>query len=168
VFEYDNVTSLYRCTLPEYHMADRLMQQIINHTRELQGLIDDMPPSPTRETTYAQFARLLVRERSDRHLVLDAELSGDPAWDILLDLFTAGEEGKQVSVSSVCHAAGVPPTTALRWLSILVERDFVTRVDDAHDKRRVNLLLSPRTRASLIEYLDRAAARRCISLSVHI
>jgi hypothetical protein len=41
------------------------------------------------------------------------DLFADPGWDILLDLYAARQEGKQVSVSSLCIAAAVPPTTAL-------------------------------------------------------
>ena len=42
-------------------------------------------------------------------------LFADPAWDIMLDLFAARIEGKDITVSSAGIAACVPPTTALRW-----------------------------------------------------
>ena len=49
----------------------------------------------------------------------DAELFGEPAWDILLDAAIMEGQGRSVSVTSACLAADVPPTTALRYLSAL-------------------------------------------------
>ena len=45
----------------------------------------------------------------------------DPAWDMLLDLMEAEIEQPRVAVSSLCIAAAVPATTALRWLKTLTE-----------------------------------------------
>jgi hypothetical protein len=36
---------------------------------------------------------------------------------MLLELFAAHESGRCVSISSLCYASGVPPTTALRQSS---------------------------------------------------
>src|SRR3546814_1454123 len=66
---------------------------------------------------------------------LDSELFGEPAWDMLLDLYAAALEGRRLSVSSSCLAAGVPPTTALRWQRLLVERELVERVPDLEDNK---------------------------------
>lgn len=70
------------------------------------------------------------------------DLFGEPAWDILLDLFIAREAGRRVSVSSACIAADVPATTALRWLSALEQRGLVERQADPIDGRRVHVGLS--------------------------
>jgi len=72
----------------------------------------------------------------------------DPAWDILLDLYAAEEEGLHISVSSACVAAAVPSTTALRWLRILCERGLITRRADSFDGRRVFVSLSEEGRAA--------------------
>ena len=40
---------------------------------------------------------------------------------VLLDLFAAELEGNRVSVSSLCIAAGVAPTTALRWIARMTD-----------------------------------------------
>ena len=60
----------------------------------------------------------------------------DPAWDMLLELFVAHQGGRQVSVKSLCHASGVPATTALRHLSLLEKHGLITRDGDAQDNRR--------------------------------
>lgn len=89
-------------------------------------------------------ALALYRARRARTASFDGhgDLFGEPAWDILLDLFIAREAGRRVSVSSACIAADVPATTALRWLSALEQRGLVERQADPIDGRRVHVGLS--------------------------
>lgn len=63
-------------------------------------------------------------------------LFGEPAWDILLDLFIADRRGVEIQVSSVCLDAGVPSTTILRWIARLEREALVYRVADSGDARR--------------------------------
>jgi DNA-binding MarR family transcriptional regulator len=46
----------------------------------------------------------------------------------------------------------VPPTTALRWLTTLVNRGLVVRRGDPRDARRVFVELAPDTSAALHRY----------------
>ena len=85
----------------------------------------------------AKAVRAVIAERRLRDEFLDPELFGEPAWDMLLDLYAARLEHTQVSVSSLCIAAAVPSTTALRWLRTLTMSGLVSRRSDPHDKRRV-------------------------------
>lgn len=86
--------------------------------------------------------RQMIRARRTRDQYFAAELFADPAWDILLDLMAARLEGRDVGVSSLCIAAAVPPTTALRWISAMTEQGLLVRVADADDRRRVFIRLS--------------------------
>lgn len=61
---------------------------------------------------------------------------------MLLDLFVATRLRRLVSVWSVCMAAQVPGTTALRYLQRLVDQGAVIRTPDPVDRRRVNVRLS--------------------------
>ena len=107
-------------------------------------------PTPFRATTgdgadipvSGSQVRALLRARRLREQVLAGDLFADPAWDMLLDLMAARLERTQVSVSSLCIAAAVPPTTALRWLRQLTERGLVQREADPEDGRRVFVGLS--------------------------
>jgi DNA-binding MarR family transcriptional regulator len=96
---------------------------------------DTPPPS-------APAIRAMIRARRTRDQYFAAELFADPAWDILLDLMAARLEGRDVGVSSLCIAAAVPPTTALRWISAMTEQGLLVRVADADDRRRVFIRLS--------------------------
>ena len=86
--------------------------------------------------------RAVIRARRMRNQFFGAELFADPAWDMLLDLFAAGIERRRVSVSSLCIAAAVPPTTALRWIGTLHEAGLFERQADPTDRRRAYIGLS--------------------------
>lgn len=86
--------------------------------------------------------RALLQARRLRDRFLPSDLFADPAWDMILDLMAARLDGKRVSVSSLCIAAAVPPTTALRWIAQLTERGIFHRNNDPDDARRVFISLS--------------------------
>lgn len=86
--------------------------------------------------------RLYFGRRLRPRIFEDEALFGEPAWDILLDLFIAEAEGKTLSVTAACIGAAVPTSTALRWLAILETRGYVRRENDTTDARRVFLRLT--------------------------
>jgi hypothetical protein len=89
-----------------------------------------------------QEIRAAIRSRRLRGQYFQGELFADPAWDMLLDLFAAELERQQVSVSSLCIAAAVPPTTALRWIGTLHDAGLFERKADPADRRRAYIVLS--------------------------
>jgi hypothetical protein len=96
------------------------------------------------------------RRRNRARFFADDRLFGEPAWDILLDLFIAGREGKRVPVTSACIGAAVPTTTALRWLTLLEQRGLVQRDDDPTDARRALVYLTNDAIARMEHYFERA------------
>ncbi|SEL82684.1 hypothetical protein SAMN05216382_2741 [Sphingomonas palmae] len=97
--------------------------------------------TPDYDISAAQ-VREVIRARRLRDRFFEGGLFEDPAWDMLLDLLGAQLERGQVSVSSLCIAAAVPPTTALRWISKLTDAGLIEREADPFDKRRAFLKLS--------------------------
>ena len=73
---------------------------------------------------------------------------------MLLDLTAAHGEGQKVSVTSLCIAAGVPATTALRWLTQMVETGVFRRVADPVDKRRVFIELGDEAKAGMAAFFE--------------
>lgn len=106
----------------------------------------------------AAYIRAMIRARRLRDQFFRGELFADPAWDMLLDLMAARLEKNRVAVSSLCIAAAVPATTALRWIKALTDRGLFVRAADPQDGRRVYIELSDDTARSLAAYL-RAAQR---------
>jgi hypothetical protein len=100
--------------------------------------------------------RAIIRARRLRDQYFRPELFADPAWDMLLDLLAARLAGQKVAVSSLCIAAAVPPTTALRWIKTLCEQGLFVRSADPRDGRRVFIALSDKAAAGLGAYLGAA------------
>src|SRR3546814_14694380 len=92
----------------------------------------------------------------------DGALFADPAWDMLLDLTASRAEHVRVSVTSLCIASGVPPTTALRWIGQMVDAGLFVRTADGVDKRRAFVALSAQAAEAMGRYfvkLVKAAAQ---------
>jgi hypothetical protein len=105
------------------------------------------PPLPD-----PRLVRRVICQRQLRARFLDPALFADPAWDILLDLTAARAEHKRVSVTSLCIASGVPPTTALRWIGQLTAAGLLVRVNDDTDRRRAFLALSDAAADAMARY----------------
>ena len=84
-----------------------------------------------------------LRRKRDK-IFNDIDIFGEPAWDILLDLFIASETGTAISVTSACIASNVPATTALRWITELERNDLIKRDVDERDARRTFVSLTPK------------------------
>ncbi|RYD47218.1 MAG: hypothetical protein EOP60_17830, partial [Sphingomonadales bacterium] len=106
--------------------------------------------------TNAQEIRTVIRSRRLRAQFFQDELFADPAWDMLLDLFAAGLERRQVSVSSLCIAAAVPPTTALRWIGTMHDAGLFERHADPSDRRRAYIGLSAKGLEGMRAYVSAA------------
>ncbi|MFO6446916.1 hypothetical protein ACLBKU_07175 [Erythrobacter sp. NE805] len=76
-----------------------------------------------------------LKRRRLRMRFLPAELFGEGAWAMLLDLFICEHRGKLVSTTSLCLASDVPPTTALRWLDVLECKGLIRRTGTVKDRR---------------------------------
>jgi DNA-binding MarR family transcriptional regulator len=105
-----------------------------------------------------QLVRQTIRARRMRDAFFGENLFEDPAWDMLLDLYAAHLESRRVSVSSLCIAAAVAPTTALRWIGKLTEAGLFDREPDPADRRRAFMVLSAKALRGMEGYV--AAVRR--------
>jgi hypothetical protein len=110
---------------------------------EVQGEAPEVP---------VEMVRAVIRARRLRARYFPEELFADPAWDMLLDLLQAEISKLRVPVSSLCIAAAVPATTALRWLKTMVQQGLFVRRADPHDGRRVFVELAPQTSHALRRY----------------
>ena len=100
----------------------------------------------------ADTVRTVIRARRLRARYFAEDLFADPAWDMLLDLLQAEIAHLRVPVSSLCIAAAVPATTALRWLKTMVAQGLFVRRADPHDGRRVFVELAPDASRALRRY----------------
>ena len=115
------------------------------------------PPLPD-----PRLIRRIIRQRQQRARFFDGDLFADPAWDMLLDLTAARAEHTRVSVTSLCIASGVPPTTALRWIGQMTEAGLLQRIEDETDRRRAFITLTDKAADAMARYfaeLGTGAAR---------
>jgi hypothetical protein len=95
---------------------------------------------------------LAVRQR--RETVLGTDLFGEPAWDLMLDLFVRYVDRQKTSSTSAAIAARAPPTTALRYLTILVQKGLVVRETSDHDLRLQYVELSDHAYRDMLALLS--------------
>jgi hypothetical protein len=115
---------------------------------------EEHPAQRASALATARHAYWLRRQRAQ--IFGSAELFGEPAWDILLDLYIAQAEGKAVSVSSACIGSASPATTGLRWLAVLTDQGLIAREADAQDNRRIMVRLTERGITAMERFLKLA------------
>ena len=111
------------------------------------------PPLPD-----PRLVRKIIRQRQLRARFFEGDLFADPAWDMLLDLTAARAEHVRVSVTSLCIASGVPPTTALRWIGQMTDASLLQRVDDETDRRRAFITLTDKAADAMARYFAELGA----------
>ena len=113
---------------------------------------------PADDALFGLLAEEVYRDRRRRARHLPTRLLGEPAWDILLDLYVAAGRGHTVSVSNACLAAAAPASTALRWLNHLEAEGLVERLADKADARRHYVRLTPFGMARMGRYFAECRA----------
>lgn len=79
------------------------------------------------------------------------------AWDILTELMRAEYRKQQLAVSDfMVRATGASSTTALRRVNELVQEGYVTKRPDMKDARRDFVSLTPKGRALVKAFIQRA------------
>lgn len=158
-------------TLPLHGGLDPQIVSVTAHPRDLgaadparvaeaaeQDEVDQLPKLVTDPESFARQIDEFVRLRSLRSQLFGENLFYDPVWNMLLDLMIARLRGRQISVTSLCIASGVPETTALRLIGDLTRRAVLVRKDDASDGRRVFIELTNRHANAVARWLLAAAA----------
>jgi DNA-binding transcriptional ArsR family regulator len=96
---------------------------------------DKLPRIERNAANLAVRAKVEYERRRCRKEHIPQALLGEPAWDMLLDLFMQYAGGAKVSTTSLCIASDSAPSTALRHIAQLEEAGLVTRNPSAHDRR---------------------------------
>jgi DNA-binding MarR family transcriptional regulator len=125
-----------------------LLVRIVNSKEEGPSLLleeaSSLPQFDEKELDDPQLlssaAAEIYRMRRARERHLPECFSGEPAWDMLLVLYS--ERPAKLPVSSVCYGSGVPLTTALRWIGALDEQGLVERTRHCSDGRIVLVSLT--------------------------
>lgn len=102
--------------------------------------------------------RSLIQARRIRDELFPSDLFGEPAWDMLLDLFAARLEGQDVRISNLCISAAVPPTTALRYVGRMESLGLIRRIAGSPDARQIFVELTDRSAEAMEVYFRKLKA----------
>lgn len=121
------------------------VQRLAAWLGEVEARVGDFGASLRRFTDVqlAATAASLYRARRGGAEIFGEPLFGEPAWDMLLDLFVQRVHGGRVSTTSLCLAAEVGALRGLRCIMDLEASGLVERYHAADDRRvaRVDLTL---------------------------
>lgn len=101
-------------------------------------------------------ARRHLAERRKRIGIFGVSMFGEPAWDILLVLYTEGGRQRQ-TVGTLANLAGHAPTTAIRWLDYLETQGFARREAHPVDRRSWFIELTDKAYRALDTYFSGTA-----------
>lgn len=105
------------------------------------------------EIAYRTATRCITNRLARQKHFSNPDIFGEPGWDILLYLYVHDFKHQNVSIKSATFGSGVPPTTALRWLSVLEGKGLISSKLDASDQRRRFVSLTPRASEIMTRYL---------------
>jgi DNA-binding MarR family transcriptional regulator len=104
-------------------------------------------PSPE---ALVERAQSILRVRRARERLLGRAIIGEPAFDLLLSLYVRSEQ-KEASLTSLARPAGIPYSSAMRWVRYLADKGLVNRTESRSDRRATCVQLTPFGRAVLDE-----------------
>jgi DNA-binding MarR family transcriptional regulator len=128
-------------------LRDRL-HAILRQLDRATGEVSTLSEAPTAKRLAA-----VLKARRLRAKFFSADLFAEPAWDMLLELYAAELDGIRATIGSLSLGAGVPATTALRWIQVLEEKGLFTRHPDPLDKRRTFVSLTKKGIDAMSAYL---------------
>jgi hypothetical protein len=100
-----------------------------------------MPSLANAPAGAVEEARHIYRLRRMRDQAFGPGLFGEPAWDLLLDLYIAASEPRPVSVIATFIATS-ESTDDVHWLNLLEEHGLVDRLDAGSEISRAIVTLT--------------------------
>lgn len=154
ILDHIIVTATRLCRLSAMQGADvsgtRLVAPVLS---DIDGTVTDACVS-SRQAALENAKQTVHRRKSRSQLLGAPHLFGEPAWDILIDLFIHHCEDKRVSMSELCLIAGIPASSALRLVHRLCDKQLLDLVPDTNDGRRHFVALTQDTLQRLEAYFS--------------
>ncbi len=91
--------------------------------------------------------------RRARDKIIDRELFGEPAWDMLLALYCLPARGEIMTVTALSYAAHIPQSTGFRWQRTLTDEGLIERGPPGVDQRKQMIRLTEIGRKLMDSYL---------------
>ena len=59
-----------------------------------------------------------------------------------LDIYICGLKEERVTVSAIAHSSGIPMTTAMRYINVMVQQGLIEKTPNPADNRMIFVSLS--------------------------
>ncbi|MEH6789228.1 helix-turn-helix domain-containing protein [Parasphingorhabdus sp.] len=127
---------------------DILDKRISNETEEPEARQTETDPIFFRD----QVDQSALIDRAEKYLnwgrlksrILDAGngLFANSCWNMCLDVYICDLKDQRVTVSAIAHSSGIPMTTAMRYINVMVEQGLLTKTPNAADNRMIFVSIS--------------------------
>lgn len=104
----------------------------------------------------ARFVRGLIAARRRRFERLGPALAPEPGWSVLLALYAARLEGRELTLAGLTEAAGAPGATVVGRIAALEAQGLVERRPDPARRRGTLVRLTDEATARIHDYLREA------------
>jgi DNA-binding MarR family transcriptional regulator len=112
----------------------------------------EAPSNGLHSEALLERAESILRVRGARERLLGRAAIGEPAFDLLLCLYVRLGQ-KETSLTSLARAAGIPYSSAMRWIRYLADKGLADRTESRSDRRATCVQLTPSGRAVMDEFL---------------
>jgi hypothetical protein len=113
---------------------------------------------PTELSTWLT-ARELLHQRRQRRRFFSTSMFGEPAWEMLLELFAQTPADKGMTVGRLISSADVPVSVGKRWIEYLERERMVFRDPDDSDDLETAIDLTREAEAKLASYIETIEAQ---------
>lgn len=138
--------------------ARELRSSLYDIEKRIERVVEELncldPVAKLQPSGSASRARDVQKLRARRNAIFGHTLFGEPAWDMLLDLYASECNGRGECVSNLCLASNVPQTTALRWIRTMEQQGWIIRHPDVTDRRRTFVRLTTRARTAMDSFFS--------------
>jgi hypothetical protein len=123
----------------------------------------DVFPDATLQTekrygiAYRAAVRSLANRRARANHFSSQDIFGEPAWDILLELYVHQFQNDEVSVKGASVDPSAPASTGQRLFRVLENQNLISSVEDPIDSQLCLIRLTPEGFESMTRYLNEIA-----------
>ena len=115
-----------------------------------------VPHSSFEARFAAQSVRREIHARRRRGQYFANEMFGEPAWDMLLELFYAELKQVRMTFSRLSRLTGIAQGTVARWLRLFEEKGLLHRRQDPFDSRSIFIMLTPAASQAMHQFFKDA------------
>jgi len=110
----------------DVRLSRRDAEDLLRLLRILSSGLTENSPSTIDRAEFVRVARTVLRHRHERLELLPPDIFGEPAWEMLVELYASGIRSA-AGAHGLAEASGVPPSSARRWIDYLEQHELLVR-----------------------------------------